>query len=225
MLRPVMHRLVSPALCTLSEPAARSVPRGRGDVRPHPPCPARPGQLPDAGKTTDGSDPLDLLHARAAGLCPGCCANWRRRMPPGCRWMNRCWRSICRRKRRSRLVLAYGTLARKVRRRTFCWPAISARSAAISPRAALPVAGLHVDLVRGATELDAVVDGGPGRAVAVAGSGRRAQRLAHRSARRAWHTAEGGARRGTRRLMVAPSCSLLHVPVDLAAGDEARSAR
>ena len=55
-------------------------------------------------------------------------------MPPGCRWMSRCWRSTCRRRRRSALALAYGTPARKVRRPTSCWPAISARSATISPR-------------------------------------------------------------------------------------------
>jgi 5-methyltetrahydropteroyltriglutamate--homocysteine methyltransferase len=81
--------------------------------------------------------------------------------------------------------------------------------------ASLPVAGLHVDLVRGGGELDAVLDALPAERWLSLGvvDGRNVWRSDLRAAlgllRRAAH------RRGTRRLMVAPSCSLLHVPIDV----------
>ena len=43
-------------------------------------------------KTTDGSDPLDLLDARAADVCTDPARSWRRQALPGCRSMSRCWR-------------------------------------------------------------------------------------------------------------------------------------
>jgi 5-methyltetrahydropteroyltriglutamate--homocysteine methyltransferase len=79
----------------------------------------------------------------------------------------------------------------------------------------LPVAGLHLDLVRGAEDLDAIVDAIPKE---------RWLALGLIDGRNVWradlHSALGvlqgvAARRGGSRLMVAPSCSLLHVPVDL----------
>ena len=79
----------------------------------------------------------------------------------------------------------------------------------------LPVDGLHVDLVRGASQLDAVLDALPSHAVLSLGlvDGRNLWRTdpdaALAQARRAL------ARVGKARLELAPSCSLLHVPVDL----------
>lgn len=81
----------------------------------------------------------------------------------------------------------------------------------------LPVAGLHVDLVRGAEQLDAVLEALPATMVLSAGliDGRNIWRadLAAAFARccTIWD------RIGPHRLEIAPSCSLLHVPVDLEA--------
>ena len=81
--------------------------------------------------------------------------------------------------------------------------------------AQLPVAGLHVDMVRGRAELDAVLDTLPDERWLSLGmvDGRNVWRS---DLRVAFDTLRHvGERRGTRRLMVAPSCSLLHVPVDV----------
>ena len=81
----------------------------------------------------------------------------------------------------------------------------------------LPVDGLHVDLVRAPEQLDAVLDGLPADRVLSAGvvDGRNIWRS---------NPAQVGAllrqarqRLGDQRLWLAPSCSLLHVPIDLAA--------
>ena len=81
---------------------------------------------------------------------------------------------------------------------------------------ALPVSGLHVDLVRAPEQLDAVVAGARADQTLSLGvvDGRNVWRTdlaaAHALLRRAADA------RGARQIMVAPSCSLLHVPVDLA---------
>jgi len=81
---------------------------------------------------------------------------------------------------------------------------------------ALPVAGLHLDLVRGADELDAALDTLPANKWLSLGvvDGRNIWRTDLRAALGTLRRAAD--RRGTRQLMVAPSCSMLHVPVDLA---------
>jgi 5-methyltetrahydropteroyltriglutamate--homocysteine methyltransferase len=82
--------------------------------------------------------------------------------------------------------------------------------------ASLPVAGLHADLVRGRDELEAVLEAWPAERYLSLGlvDGRNIWRTDLRAAMKSLQRA--AAVRGTRRLMVAPSCSLLHVPVDLA---------
>ena len=82
--------------------------------------------------------------------------------------------------------------------------------------AALPVAGIHVDLVRGSADLDAVLATLPDDRWLSLGvvDGRNVWRTDLRAALATLQRV--GAARGTRRLMVAPACSLLHVPVDLA---------
>jgi 5-methyltetrahydropteroyltriglutamate--homocysteine methyltransferase len=80
--------------------------------------------------------------------------------------------------------------------------------------AALPVAGVHVDLVRAPEQLEAVCKALPGGRTLSLGvvSGRNIWKTALTDAERLIERAKeirGGA------LMVAPSCSLLHVPVDL----------
>ena len=85
----------------------------------------------------------------------------------------------------------------------------------------LPAAGLHLDLVRGAADLEAVLAAGlPRERWLSCGvvDGRNVWRTDLRGAfRRLEHVAQ--ARGGADRLMVAPSCSLLHVPVDLGQED------
>ncbi len=81
--------------------------------------------------------------------------------------------------------------------------------------AGLPVAGLHLDLVRGADELDAALALIPGDRWLSLGivDGRNVWRT---DLRRALATLRHvAAVRGPRQLMVAPSCSLLHVPNDV----------
>ena len=80
--------------------------------------------------------------------------------------------------------------------------------------AALPVQGVHVDLVRAPEKLDAVCSALPGGQLLSLGliNGRNIWKTALPEAERLIERARelrGGA------LMVAPSCSLLHVPVDL----------
>ena len=80
----------------------------------------------------------------------------------------------------------------------------------------LPVEGVHLDLVRGAEQLDAALDAVAPHQLLSLGlvDGRNVWRTDLRHALgRLQHAA---ARLGERRLMVAPSCSLLHVPHSLA---------
>ena len=80
----------------------------------------------------------------------------------------------------------------------------------------MPVAGLHVDLVRGGGELDTILHAAPGDRWLSVGivDGRNVWRTDLRAALGTLQRIASV--RGSRRLMVAPSCSLLHVPVDLA---------
>ncbi|TAL86896.1 MAG: 5-methyltetrahydropteroyltriglutamate--homocysteine S-methyltransferase [Rhodanobacter sp.] len=80
---------------------------------------------------------------------------------------------------------------------------------------ALPVDGLHVDLVRAPEQLDAVLDGLPADRVLSAGvvDGRNIWRS--RPAQVEPLLRKACQRLGAERLWLAPSCSLLHVPIDL----------
>jgi 5-methyltetrahydropteroyltriglutamate--homocysteine methyltransferase len=80
---------------------------------------------------------------------------------------------------------------------------------------ALPVAGLHLDIVRGRGQWDAVVLGARDGQWLSAGvvDGRNIWRNDLHATLALLR--EAAKARGTDRLMVAPSCSLLHVPVDL----------
>ncbi len=79
---------------------------------------------------------------------------------------------------------------------------------------ALPVAGLHVDLARAPEQLDAVL----------AASGNKTLSLGLVDGRNIWksnlenllnHARKATQKHGSTRIQIAPSCSLLHVPVDL----------
>jgi 5-methyltetrahydropteroyltriglutamate--homocysteine methyltransferase len=79
----------------------------------------------------------------------------------------------------------------------------------------LPVAGLHVDLRRGAGQLPAVLDGAPKDLVLSLGivDGRNVWRADLSAALDVLEPVVE--RRGAEKIMLAPSCSLLHVPIDL----------
>ncbi|MDG2526975.1 5-methyltetrahydropteroyltriglutamate--homocysteine S-methyltransferase [Stenotrophomonas sp. HITSZ_GD] len=81
---------------------------------------------------------------------------------------------------------------------------------------ALPVDGLHIDLVRGRAQLDAVLRALPAERVLSAGlvDGRNIWRARLDEALTLARYARG--HRGADRLWLSASCSLLHVPVDLA---------
>ncbi len=85
--------------------------------------------------------------------------------------------------------------------------------------AALPADGLHVDLVRAPTQLDAVLDALPAGRVLSLGlvDGRNIWRADLDAALALAKRAEQ--KRGTDKLWLAPSCSLLHVPYDAADED------
>jgi 5-methyltetrahydropteroyltriglutamate--homocysteine methyltransferase len=85
----------------------------------------------------------------------------------------------------------------------------------LATAAGLPVSGFHVDLVRGGDELDALLDMLPEERWLSLGvvDGRNVWRTDLRAGLTTLRHA--AAARGNRRLIVAPSCSLLHVPVDL----------
>jgi 5-methyltetrahydropteroyltriglutamate--homocysteine methyltransferase len=114
---------------------------------------------------------------------------------------------------RAALRIAYAALAQaplKILLATY-FGAVGDNLAAL---AALPVAGVHVDLVRAPQQLDAVCRALPGGRMLSLGvvDGRNIWKTALTDAERLIERARelrGGA------LMVAPSCSLLHVPVDL----------
>ncbi len=83
--------------------------------------------------------------------------------------------------------------------------------------ASLPVAGLHVDLARAPAQLDAVLDALPAQSILSAGviDGRNIWRSHPDQVLPLLRKAV--TRVGSERLWLAPSCSLLHVPIDLAA--------
>ncbi len=166
-------------------------------------------------KTTDGSDALDLLN----GVLPIYAEVLRELAEAGAPWVQMDEPVLAldlTDKAREAFGVAYGTLAANPTPDILLTSYFGPLGANLATAARLPVAGLHVDMVRGSTELDAVLDALPAERWLSLGvvDGRNIWRTDLRVAlgilRRAANV------RGTRRLMVAPSCSLLHVPVDLA---------
>ena len=110
---------------------------------------------------------------------------------------------------------AYTTLAKgltpKLMLTTYFGPLRNNLSTAL----ALPVAGLHVDLVRGADQLDEILLQAPQQMVLSLGvvDGRNVWRT---DLQRAWELVRRTLdKHPASNLVVAPSCSLLHVPIDL----------
>jgi 5-methyltetrahydropteroyltriglutamate--homocysteine methyltransferase len=166
-------------------------------------------------KTTDGSDPLDLLdallpvYARILGELADAGAAWVQIDEP-------VLALDLTDKAKQAFVQAYGRLNAVLTPAILLVSYFGPLGDNLATAAALPVAGVHVDLVRGGGDLDAVLAALPEERWLSLGivDGRNVWRTDLRSALQTLRRV--AAVRGTRRLMVAPSCSLLHVPVDLA---------
>ncbi len=119
-------------------------------------------------------------------------------------------------KARIAVALAYDTLARGPAPNILLASYFGALGDDLPVAVRLPVAGLHLDLVRGAEDLDGVLETIQPEQWLSLGivDGRNVWRTDLRSALATLRRVAEA--RGTQRLMVAPSCSLLHVPVDLA---------
>jgi 5-methyltetrahydropteroyltriglutamate--homocysteine methyltransferase len=169
-------------------------------------------------KTDDGSDPLDLfdrllpLYRRILGELA----------EVGCAWVQMDEPVLALdlpEKARVALSLAYGSFAAKPTPNLLLTSYFGPLGDNLATVARLPVAGLHLDLVRGDEQLDAVLEAIAPELWLSLGlvDGRNVWRSDLRSiSARLQHVA---AARGSKRLMVAPSSSLLHVPVELAQED------
>ncbi len=166
-------------------------------------------------KMTDGSDPLDLLHA----VLPIYNQVMNELAESGASWVQMDEPVLgldLTEKAKVALGLAYGTFAAQSKPDILLTSYFGPLGGNLAVAARLPVAGLHVDLVRGITELDAVVAAVPVERWLSLGivDGRNVWRTDLRAALGTLQRVASV--RGTRRLMAAPSCSLLHVPFDVA---------
>jgi 5-methyltetrahydropteroyltriglutamate--homocysteine methyltransferase len=166
-------------------------------------------------KTNDGSDALDLLPA----LLPVYGIILSELADAGAVWVQIDEPALALdldAKAKAAFVTAYAALAAAPAPNMMVASYFGALGDNLSTAAALPVAGLHLDLVRGGHELDDALAAIPRERWLSLGlvDGRNVWRT---DLRAALATMQGvAAARGAQRLMVAPSCSLLHVPVDLA---------
>ncbi|MGA9866587.1 MAG: 5-methyltetrahydropteroyltriglutamate--homocysteine S-methyltransferase [Acetobacteraceae bacterium] len=166
-------------------------------------------------KTLDGSDPLDLLDR----LLPIYRQVLRELAEEGVAWVQMDEPVLAldlSEKARIALALAYGALADGPAPDILLASYFGKLGDNLGTALRLPVAGLHLDLARGASDLDTVLEAPrPERWLSLGlvdgrNIWRADLRAALTTARRvaqAWG--------GTARIMIAPSCSLLHVPVDL----------
>ena len=165
-------------------------------------------------KTTDGSDALDLLpsllppYADALAALAGA----------GCAWVQMDEPVLAldlSERARAALGQAYAALVQGRAPNLLLASYFGPMGDNLAAAAQLPVAGLHLDLVRGAADLAPALEAARPDCWLSLGvvDGRNVWRTdLHTALATLRAVAE---RRGTDRLMVAPSCSLLHVPVDL----------
>jgi len=166
-------------------------------------------------KTIDGSGALDLLPA----LLPVYATILSELADAGAAWVQIDEPALALdldAKARAAFTIAYDTLAATPAPNLLVASYFGPLGDNLPTAAALPVAGLHLDLVRGRNELNKALAAIPQERWLSLGlvDGRNVWRTDLRAALATLqHVAT---ERGPRRLMVAPSCSLLHVPVDLA---------
>ncbi len=166
-------------------------------------------------KTTDGSDPLDLLDA----VLPIYAQVLTELAEAGAAWVQIDEPVLAldlTDKARHAFGLAYQAFATVPKPDLLLASYFGPFRDNLATAAGLAVAGLHVDLVRGGGEQDAIVQEVPEDRWLSVGivDGRNVWRTDLRAALGTLQRIASV--RGSRRLMVAPSCSLLHVPVDLA---------
>ncbi len=173
-------------------------------------------------KAADGSDLLDLLDS----LLPLYQEVLGQLLKAGCPWVQMDEPVLAldlSAKARLAIVKAYGVLARGGVPKLLVGSYFGPMAGNLEIAANLPVDGLHLDLVRGATDLASALQNVPSERWLSLGvvDGRNVWRTdLHKALATLRHVAEV---RGTERLMVAPSCSLLHVPFDLAQEDGPKS--
>lgn len=165
-------------------------------------------------KTTDGSDPLDLLDA----LLPVYAQLLAQLAAAGVAWVQLdepCLVQDLDAATRDAYTRAYATLAAGSMPRRLLATYFGALQDNLALAASLPVDGLHVDLVRAPEQLTAVLAALPAERVLSAGviDGRNIWRSQPTHVR---PLIERAAQRGSDTLWLAPSCSLLHVPIDAA---------
>jgi 5-methyltetrahydropteroyltriglutamate--homocysteine methyltransferase len=169
-------------------------------------------------KSDDGSDPLDLLD-RLLPLYQQILAEL---AAEGCAWVQVDEPVLAldlTGKARLALARAYADLADHAAPALLLTSYFGPLGDNLDTVARLPVAGLHLDLVRGGGNLDAVLAATrPDQWLSLGVvDGRNVWRTDLRRALATLrHVADA---RGTKRLLVGPSCSLLHVPVELAQED------
>ena len=170
-------------------------------------------------KSSDGSDPLDLLD-RVLPLYAKCWTSWLKRPVHGCKSTSHAWRSICRRRLRPRSLHAYTALAERSTPDILLASYFGPMGDNLCTALRLPVAGLHLDLARGMGDLEPVLTGARPEQWISLGliDGRNVWRADLRGALGVAQRVASA--RGSRNLMIAPSCSLLHVPIDLAQEDQ-----
>ena len=169
-------------------------------------------------KTIDKSDPLDLLQA----VLPIYAQVLRELAEEGCAWVQMdepCLALDLPERARAALTLAYETLAQGPAPQILLTSYFAPMGDNLPTALRLPVSGFHLDLVRGLSDLETVVAELPEDRWLSLGvvDGRNVWRT---DLRAALALAENVARtRGGQRLIIAPSCSLLHVPTDLTLED------
>ena len=169
-------------------------------------------------KTIDGSDPLDLLPA----VLPVYAQVLRELAEEGCAWVQMdepCLSLDLPERARAAVALAYETLAQGPAPKLLLTSYFAPMGDNLATALRLPIGGLHVDLIRGRSDLERVVSELPPDLWLSLGivDGRNVWRT---DLRAALTLAEGVVRaRSGPRVMIAPSCSLLHVPVDVADED------
>lgn len=170
-------------------------------------------------KTSDGSDPLDLL----GRLLPLYAEVLDQLAEAACAWVQidePCLALDLPEKARAALVQTYDMLAQRPKPEILLASYFGPMGDNLATALRLPVAGLHLDLARGMADLDRVVEAArPGQFLSLGlVDGRNVWRSDLRSALGVAQRVASA--RGTRHLMIAPSCSLLHVPVDLSQEDQ-----
>ncbi len=170
-------------------------------------------------KTADGSDPLDLLD----GLLPVYAQVLGELAEAGTAWVQMDEPALALDlpgKAYAAFARAYDAFARAPAPQILLASYFGGLGDNLGTAIGLPVAGLHLDLVRGAADLDAALEAVRPEQWLSLGlvDGRNVWRADLRAAlATARRVAE--ARGGSERIMLAPSCSLLHVPVDLEGED------